>query len=63
MVKEEYGILKMLVGGAIGGIIGYILGTLLDGMAIFPSLEWAQIGLFLGVLAGAFGKYLKDLGE
>jgi len=57
----EYPVLKMIFGGIFGGIVGYIIGYLLGDMSIFPTLAWENIGLFLGVLAGAFGKYLKDV--
>ena len=42
------------------GIVGFILGTLLNATAIFPIANIPQIGLFLGVLFGAFKDKLND---
>jgi len=46
--------------GILGGIVGYILMFLMADMGIFPSLAWANIGLFLGVIFGAFHTELDD---
>ena len=40
------------------GIAGYILGLLLSETGVFPSLPWENIGLFVGVLFGAFKDYI-----
>jgi len=50
-----------LLWGIVGGIIGFILATLLDSTGIFPIASLPQIGLFLGVLAGAFKDKLELL--
>ena len=61
MAKEDKPFIKMLGFGILGGIGGYILGYLLANTGIFPSgLQWAEIGLFGGVVLGMFGKYLKE---
>lgn len=50
------------VGGAIiFGFVGYILGTILGDTAIFPTLMWDKIGLFIGVLYGAFKDELESI--
>lgn len=59
MAKEDKPLIKMLGFGILGGIFGYILGYLLNWIEIFPDLEWAKIGLFVGVALGLFSKYLK----
>ena len=42
------------------GIVFWVLATLLQDTAIFASIaNLPEIGLFLGVLFGAFGKKLK----
>jgi len=43
-----------LLWAIVGGIVGFIVGTLLDATGIFPIANIPQIGLFLGLLAGAF---------
>jgi len=43
-----------LLWAIVGGVIGFIIGTLLDSTAIFPIANIPYIGLFLGVLIGAF---------
>ena len=61
MAKDDKPFIKMLGFGILGGIGGYILGYLLANTGIFPiDLQWANIGLFAGVMLGLFGKYLKE---
>jgi len=48
------------LGGIVGGILGYVFGVLLVGMDIFPSLEWANIFLFLGLIVGFFKNELAE---
>ena len=45
--------------GVLGGLAGYILMYLMAYMDIFPNLEWARIGLFVGVVFGLFHKELE----
>ena len=49
-VKAEFG--NRIVGGIVFGVIGAIFGHLLTATALFPDLEWAYIGLFLGSIYG-----------
>ena len=46
--------------GIFGGIAGYILMFLMADMGIFPTLAWANIGLFVGVVLGLFHTELED---
>jgi uncharacterized membrane protein len=44
-----------LAGGVVGGIVGYLLAIILDSTTVFTMIpELPSIGLFLGVLLGAF---------
>ena len=45
--------------GILGGLVGYILMFLMADMGVFPSLAWANIGLFVGVIFGAFHSELE----
>lgn len=55
MNMAEKGSLLQRIGlGIIFGIFGFILGTILGSIGIFPVLQWGPIGLFLGILLGAF---------
>ena len=45
--------------GILGGLVGYILMSLMADMGVFPSLAWANIGLFVGVIFGAFHSELE----
>lgn len=45
---------QRILGGLVLGIFGFILGTILATIGIFPTLQWANISLLLGVLVGAF---------
>lgn len=53
------GIGSKIIYAILFGIVGYILGLLLANTGIFPQLAWENIGLFVGILFGAF----KDLIE
>lgn len=45
--------------GVLGGIIGYVLAVVLNATDIFSMIpELPTIGLFLGIMAGAFGDKL-----
>ena len=56
-LKPEHRIL----GGMVIGILGYIIGALLQDTNIFPStLQLDDIGLFLGVIYGAFKDILAE---
>lgn len=47
-------LIQRILLGTVFGIFGFIIGTILANMGIFPTLQWANIVLFLGVLLGAF---------
>jgi len=53
-MAEKSNILQRLGLGIVFGIFGFILGTILGTIGIFPALQWGPIGLFLGIIFGAF---------
>ena len=62
MPTNNNGILTRVFGGLLGGIAGYIIMFLLANTGIFPgAINWAGIGLFVGLLIGAFYDRLEDV--
>ena len=57
MAKMDLG--SKLFSGLIYGIAGFILGTVFTYTDIFPYLSWEYIGLFLGIIFGAFKDSLE----
>ena len=64
MATRSYKLGARIFGGILGGIVGYILMTIMASMNIFPtSIEWAAVGLFAGVVFGAFHDRLEGFLE
>ena len=57
MAKEA--LLKPLVLGILFGIFGFVIGSLLTSTGVFPALEWANIGLFVGFVFGFAKDFLE----